>query len=293
MTIRRKNGRAVVVSAPQTAAAGRRAPLAVATGARLPLEGRTGATVTALALALAELAHAHEEEREHPSDARVRARQKAQRRVREVRAKLSTLVGRSEALAIAARLDVDGGLLLAAVGKAAPLARPHAMRAVLDGGRIAAEHGLGTASASATLARSLRWQALAGSLLDLLLQHAPGTKEWSELARLANVAGQSARLDLLAALTIERQTSTERDAGFDAGGIDAGFAAELLARGRERARPATGSPEDATGDPEPHRAQQPNGKAQEGPVPAQQNTSATRALSTESRDSVGARRNPS
>lgn len=196
------------------------APIDASAGAQ-----RIATATAALALTLADRATARGAKDAHAAAA-------AGRRVRAARARLVRAAGMDQARRIEAALDLDRGRLLAAIGSAAPTTRTHAVNALAIAGSLAAAAGLTDAHALATLARSVRWTALAEAALDALLGVDVTTAADSSLLRLADRASAQARTALGDALE-------DTDEELPMAGVDPVALAELHARNARRDAPPT------------------------------------------------------
>lgn len=206
MPVRTKKGRTRVVSAPQDASEGRRAAVAPVREPRLPASLTMEHAAMALAIARGEVEIARARERIKKTDESTAARRKAERKARDVLHRARARLGPEATREIVAAISFDGGLAVRAAAESlSPLIREHGVRAILTGAAIAREHALQSTAALSALGTAMRWRALAGALLDAALL-GPSM----ERIKVAQIAGQMARLDLFAALTIERDQSNGR-----------------------------------------------------------------------------------
>ncbi len=116
MPLRKDRGRLRVVSTPQRSSEGRRPGVAPVTcPRRLPSPKSEMDLVLGLALAIGEVAEARAHEGEERTEATTTARRCAERRLRDVRARLTKRLGPSVVGEFTSTLLVDGGLALRAI----------------------------------------------------------------------------------------------------------------------------------------------------------------------------------
>jgi hypothetical protein len=166
---------------------------------------------------------------------------------RNARHRLVKLTGSEAADHFAAVLEHDGGLLLRALHGAPAELRETALSAAVTGAQTALEFGVASRAAQAMLVRSSVWQALCSSY-----QHASLRAGGDEaLDKRAALAGQQARLDMLAALDLARVpilAPQKSEPAQDGKRMLDAFYAELDAKESEQGTPPGDPPRSPPGD---------------------------------------------
>lgn len=199
MPLKRRNGRDRIVSTPQRASEGRRAPIAPAVV--VPIRSPSDALVV-LGAELFNVEQARAIEASQPSPESTDARRRAEKRRSDVRYALSRYVGPESADAHQRALQLHCGAVLRLAGKAPEGMREHVLLAAVEHAQVAVEHRIESTAARIFNTRSALWSALTrATLAEAVLD--PAAR--GEAVKLARYADQCARLDLLTALQLERQ----------------------------------------------------------------------------------------